>query len=374
MINGVPLILIVRLSAIGDVVRVLPALHALRNRYPNAQIDWAVEQKSYEIISGHPALDQIHVFERGEGILSNLGAFMAFAKIIRDAKYDWVIDFHGILKSGLLTRMSGAKKRYGFARPRSQEFSFLSTNIKVPLVSKFMNRIEENLELCKTLEAKVHSLDVVIDIPEDVEDSIDAYFQEAQFTGQGMALDVTDQKQVDNLMATLAQQEKTPSILVNNAGIAHDNLMLRMQDDEWYGVIETNLNSVYRLSKACLKPMFRARWGRIINIGSVVGSSGNSGQANYTAAKAGIIGFTKSLAQEMASRGLTVNTVSPGFIATDMTEKLADVVKTETLKRIPMKRMGAPEDIANAVVFLASDAANYITGQTVHVNGGMYME
>ncbi len=178
MINGVPRILIVRLSAIGDVVRVLPALHALRNRYPDAQIDWAVEQKSYEILSGHPALDQIHVFERGEGLFNSVGAFLAHSKIIRDNKYDWVIDFHGIFKTGLLTRMSGAKLRYGFARPRAQEFSFLATNRKVSLVSKHMNRIEENLEICKVLEAKTHSLDVLIDIPEDVEDSIEAYFHE----------------------------------------------------------------------------------------------------------------------------------------------------------------------------------------------------
>jgi lipopolysaccharide heptosyltransferase I len=178
MINGVPRILIIRLSAIGDVVRVLPALHALRNRYPNAQIDWAVEQKSYEIVSGHPELDQIHVFERGEGGLENTGGFLAFCKIIRDAKYDWVIDFHGILKSGMITRASGAKQRYGFARPRAQEGSFLTTNRKVPLVSKFMNRIEENLELVKVVEAKAHSLDVTIDIPEDVEDTIEAYFHE----------------------------------------------------------------------------------------------------------------------------------------------------------------------------------------------------
>ena len=176
MINGVPRILIVRLSAIGDVVRVLPALHALRNRYPNAQIDWAVEQKSYDIISGHPALDQIHVFDRQEGVTGNVGAFLAFCKIIRECKYEWVIDFHGIAKTGLLTRMSGAKLRYGFAAPRAQEGSYLATNRKVPLVSKFMNRIEENLELVKGLEAKMHSLDVVIDIPEDVEDTIDAYF------------------------------------------------------------------------------------------------------------------------------------------------------------------------------------------------------
>jgi len=176
MINGVPRILIVRLSAIGDVVRVLPALHALRNRYPNAQIDWAVERKSHEILSGHPAIDQLLIFERGEGLGENMKAFLAFCKMIRAQKYDWVIDFHGIAKSGFLTRFSGARLRYGFARPRAQEFSFLATNRKVALYTRYMNRIEENLELCKEVEAKVHSLDVLIDIPEDVEDTIEAYF------------------------------------------------------------------------------------------------------------------------------------------------------------------------------------------------------
>jgi len=146
-----------------------------------------------------------------------------------------------------------------------------------------------------------------------------------------------------------------------------------MDDEEWYRVIETNLNAVFRLSKACIKPMFRARWGRIISVGSVVGASGNSGQTNYTAAKAGLVGFSKSLAQEMGSRGITVNVVAPGFIDTDMTAALPDLVKDEMLKRIPLKRLGKVEDIAEVVAFLASDAANYITGETIHVNGGMYM-
>ena len=176
MINGVPRILIIRLSAIGDVVRVLPALHALRNRYPMAQIDWVIEQKSYEIISGHPALDQIHVFDRGGNAPHSVGSFLELCKTIRANRYDWIIDFHGIFKTGLLTLASGAGLRYGFRRPRSQELSFLTTNRRVALPSKFMNRIEENLELCKVLEAKCHSLDVVIDIPEDVDDTIDAYF------------------------------------------------------------------------------------------------------------------------------------------------------------------------------------------------------
>ena len=204
--------------------------------------------------------------------------------------------------------------------------------------------------------------------------AISVAMQQDNLMGEGVVLDVTDQNSIENLMARLADNNKIPSILVNNAGITADNLLLRMDDAEWFSVIETNLNAVFRLSKACIKPMFRARWGRIINIGSVVGASGNSGQVNYTAAKAGIVGFSKSLAQEMGSRGITVNVVAPGFIDTDMTAALPDLVKDEMLKRIPMKRLGKPEDIAEAVAFLASDCANYITGETIHVNGGMYMD
>ncbi len=203
--------------------------------------------------------------------------------------------------------------------------------------------------------------------------AITAMFQQDNLAGQGLVLDVTSKDSVEGLMSRLADQDKVPSILVNNAGITCDNLMLRMDDEEWYRVIETNLNSVFRLSKACLKSMMRARWGRIITVGSVVGSSGNAGQANYTAAKAGVIGFSKSLGQEIGSRGVTVNVVAPGFIDTDMTAALPDFVKEELLKRIPMKRLGKAEDIAETVAFLASDSANYITGETIHVNGGMYM-
>lgn len=192
--------------------------------------------------------------------------------------------------------------------------------------------------------------------------------------GEGHVLNVTQQEDVDHLMAVLADQQKSPEILVNNAGITADNLLLRMTDDEWFSVIETNLNSVYRMCKACLKPMFRARWGRIINIGSVVGSMGNPGQANYTAAKAGVSGFSRSLAAEMASRGITVNVVAPGFIDTEMTAALPEFVKEEMLKRIPMKRLGQASDVAEVVAFLASNAAAYITGETIHVNGGMYMD
>ncbi|KTC74381.1 3-oxoacyl-ACP reductase [Legionella birminghamensis] len=203
---------------------------------------------------------------------------------------------------------------------------------------------------------------------------ISDYFKQEGLTGKGVTLDVTDKDAIEHLMSQLSDEEKLPGILVNNAGITCDNLLLRMDDEEWIKVIETNLTSVFRMSKACIKPMFRARWGRIITVGSVVGSSGNSGQTNYTAAKAGIVGFSKSLAQEMASRGITVNVVAPGFIDTDMTSSLPDMVKDEMLKRIPMKRLGSVDDIAQAVAFLASDCAKYITGETIHVNGGMYMD
>lgn len=205
-------------------------------------------------------------------------------------------------------------------------------------------------------------------------EAISKSFADQALQGEGLVLNVTKQDDIDHLMAVLADKEQSPEILVNNAGITADNLLLRMTDDEWFSVIETNLNSVYRMCKACLKPMFRARWGRIINIGSVVGSMGNPGQANYTAAKAGISGFSRSLAAEMASRGITVNVVAPGFIDTEMTAALPEFVKEEMLKRIPMKRLGQASDVAEVVAFLASDAAAYITGETIHVNGGMYMD
>lgn len=204
--------------------------------------------------------------------------------------------------------------------------------------------------------------------------SISHFLDTQGFTGKGLVLDVTNAEQIEHLVSSLNDNEQAPAILVNNAGITADNLLLRMDDDEWYKVIETNLNAVYRMSKACLKSMFRARWGRIISIGSVVGACGNSGQVNYTAAKAGVVGFTKSLAQEIGSRGITVNVVAPGFIDTDMTTALPDMVKEEMLKRIPMRKLGQPDDIAEVVAFLSSDGAKYITGETIHVNGGMYMD
>lgn len=204
--------------------------------------------------------------------------------------------------------------------------------------------------------------------------SIDAYFEKEKLSGKGLVLDVTNSEQIEKVVGELIHENQAPSILVNNAGITSDNLLLRMDDEEWYKVIETNLNSIYKMSKICIKSMFRARWGRIISIGSVVGSSGNSGQVNYTAAKAGVVGFSKSLAQEVGSRGITVNVVAPGFIDTDMTAALPDMVKDEMLKRIPMRKLGEPQDIAEAVAFLASESAKYITGETIHVNGGMYMD
>ncbi len=191
--------------------------------------------------------------------------------------------------------------------------------------------------------------------------------------GEGVVLDLSKKETIENLMTQLSDNDKLPNILVNNAGITRDNLLLRMNDQEWFEVIEANLTGAFLLTRACIKPMFRARWGRIVTIGSVVASSGNSGQTNYTAAKAGLIGFTKSVAQEMASRNITANVVAPGFIKTDMTERLPDMVKEEMLKRIPMKRFGEIEDVAKVVAFLSSDDASYITGTTIHVNGGMYL-
>jgi len=205
-------------------------------------------------------------------------------------------------------------------------------------------------------------------------ESITAMLKEQKTAGEGIVLDVTQQDAVEQTFAMLDDQKKNPSILINNAGITADNLLLRMDDDEWFRVIETNLSSVYRMSKACIKSMFRARWGRIISIGSVVGACGNPGQTNYTAAKAGVVGFSRSLAAEMGGRGITVNVVAPGFIDTEMTASLPDFVKEEMLKRIPMKRLGHASDVAEIVAFLASDAAAYITGETIHVNGGMYMD
>lgn len=191
--------------------------------------------------------------------------------------------------------------------------------------------------------------------------------------GRGAVLDVSEQASVDSLIDDLQRNEGAPTILVNNAGIARDNLLLRMKQDEWDDVLSTNLSSLYRVCKAALRGMVKARHGRIINIASVVGLMGNPGQSNYAASKAGMIGFAKSLAREVASRNITVNTIAPGFIETDMTGALADDQSDALRRQIPTGRLGAPEDVAAAVIFLASDAGSYITGETLNVNGGLYM-
>ncbi|MFN3593757.1 MAG: 3-oxoacyl-ACP reductase FabG [Thiobacillaceae bacterium] len=203
---------------------------------------------------------------------------------------------------------------------------------------------------------------------------IGAALAAAGLKGEGLPLDVTAPDQIERTIEHILGCHGRIDILVNNAGITRDNLLLRMKDEEWAAIIETNLTSVFRLSRAVLRPMMKARYGRIINIASVVGVSGNAGQTNYAAAKAGMIGFSKSLAQEVGSRGITVNCVAPGFIDTDMTRSLPEAQRQKLLERIPLGRLGSPEDIAHAVAFLASEAAGYITGATLHVNGGMYMD
>jgi 3-oxoacyl-[acyl-carrier protein] reductase len=197
--------------------------------------------------------------------------------------------------------------------------------------------------------------------------------QSQNLEGTGLLLNVNSQDSVNGLMAAIKERYSPVNILVNNAAVTQDNLFLRMKEEEWMQVLETDLHSVYRLSKACIRDMIKARWGRIINIGSVVGSTGNPGQVNYCAAKAGMIGFSKALALEVGSRDITINTVAPGFVSTDMTNALTEEQRDAIFQRIPMQRLGTIEDIAAAVVFLASQGAGYITGQTLHVNGGMYM-
>ena len=204
-------------------------------------------------------------------------------------------------------------------------------------------------------------------------DNISKYLKENKIQGVGVAMNVTDQASIDAALKQVEDAFGAPSILVNNAGITRDNLLMRMKDEEWEAILNTNLSSIYRLSKACLRAMMKARKGRIISIASVVGVSGNAGQTNYAAAKAGVIGFSKSLAWEVGSRGITVNVVAPGFIDTDMTRALPDAQREALLSQIPLARLGQPEEIAKAVAFLASPGAAYITGETIHVNGGMYM-
>ena len=203
-------------------------------------------------------------------------------------------------------------------------------------------------------------------------DNISKVFTDKKISGKGMKLDVTDNEQVSNLVKNIGEDFGSVDILVNNAGITRDNILLRMKEDEWEDIINTNLSSIYKMSKSVLRGMIKKRSGRIISITSVVGVMGNAGQSNYGAAKAGIIGFTKSLAREVGVRGITVNAIAPGFIETDMTDSLPDDQKEALAAQIPMGRLGTPNEVAQAVLFLADEGGSYITGQTIHVNGGMY--
>ena len=203
--------------------------------------------------------------------------------------------------------------------------------------------------------------------------AITAALAAAGNTGVGMVLNVSDSNSVASTLKAIVEAYGAPTILVNNAGITRDNLLMRMKNEEWDDVVNTNMSSIFRMSKGCLRGMTKARWGRVINISSVVGSMGNVGQANYAAAKAGVEGFSRAMAREVASRNVTVNSVAPGFIATDMTDALGDEQKDTLRTQIPLQRLGTPEDIAQLVGFLASDAGAYITGEAIHVNGGMYM-
>lgn len=203
--------------------------------------------------------------------------------------------------------------------------------------------------------------------------SISEYLQAADISGAGLCLDVGCGESVEAVLKTIQEQFGAVAIIVNNAGITRDNIMLRMKDDEWDSVMNTNLKSIYRVVKGCLRGMTKARWGRVINVSSVVASMGNAGQANYAAAKAGMEGFSRALAREVASRNITINCVAPGFIDTDMTSGLAEEHKQTLQAQIPLGRLGQPEEIAAVVGFLASEAGGYVTGETIHVNGGMYM-
>jgi len=204
-------------------------------------------------------------------------------------------------------------------------------------------------------------------------DSVTKLLIQNNIRGQGIVLDVTDQASIDSALELVQKSWNAPSILVNNAGITRDNLLMRMKDEEWDAIMNTNLKSVYRMSKACLRPMTKARKGRIISVTSVVGYTGNAGQSNYAAAKAGVVGFTHALAREIGSRNITVNAVAPGFIDTDMTRALSDEQRGVLTQQIPLGRLGGVADVAHAVAFLASPGAAYITGATLHVNGGMFM-
>lgn len=204
-------------------------------------------------------------------------------------------------------------------------------------------------------------------------DKIGERLQQQQISGRGLVLNVTDREQISATIEAIGKEVGAISILVNNAGITRDNLLMRMKEDQWDEVIQTNLSALFHTSKACLRGMIKAKSGRIINIASVVGVTGNPGQSNYAAAKAGIIGFGKSLARELGSRNITVNTVAPGFIVSDMTDALPEAQRESLLREIALGRLGDPRDIAHAVSYLASEKASYVTGQTLHINGGMYM-
>ncbi len=198
--------------------------------------------------------------------------------------------------------------------------------------------------------------------------------QSAGHEGQGMVLNVADSDSVNTVISEITKQYGPVTVLVNNAGITKDNLLMRMSDEEWFDVIDTNLNSIFRLTKACLRGMLKARWGRVVSITSIVGCMGNAGQTNYAATKAGVAGFARSMAQEVGSRNITVNAVAPGFIDTDMTKALPEEQRAKLESTIALNRLGQPEEIANVVAFLCSDASAYITGETIQVNGGMYMQ
>ncbi|MBN2689518.1 MAG: 3-oxoacyl-ACP reductase FabG [Gammaproteobacteria bacterium] len=222
--------------------------------------------------------------------------------------------------------------------------------------------------------AKQGAIVIGADIGQEQADLISNYLKEYGYNGEGIVMNVSDQESVLEGLSKIKDKYGSVSILINNAGITRDNLMLRMKPEEWHSVINVNLNSVFYTSQACLRDMVKNRWGRIVNLASVVGLIGNAGQANYTATKAGVIAFSKSLAQEVGPRGITVNCVAPGFIETEMTSKLSDEHKAAYMEKIPLRRAGSVDDIANAVSFLVSDEAAYITGSTISVNGGMFMQ
>jgi 3-oxoacyl-[acyl-carrier protein] reductase len=227
-------------------------------------------------------------------------------------------------------------------------------------------------EIAITL-GKLGAIVVGVGTDQEKAEIITQYLKELDLLGQGFVMNVTDNQSIETAIGQITEKFGSPDILINNAGITRDNLMLRMKDEEWDAVINTNLNSVFRVTKACLRQMVKKRWGRIVSIASVVGCTGNPGQVNYSAAKAGLIAFSKSLAKEVAKRGVTVNCVAPGFIETQMTQAMAEKHRNQLLETIPMSEPGYPEDVAYGVSMLTSPRAKYITGQTIHVNGGMYM-